>query len=160
MDASLRLPQPVNPVNHNSIYGFTHSQRIFVLAAAVAVVAATVFALQSLGIPQAIAVGGFLGFTTLISLSEFIRVRMVNLSRTKSYHHSQWALFPKGFFSHANDVIRLRKVKRQHHSAPDTPRLPVNSTPLKPETLVPRSLVTTNRPKVTNRSTRSSSVGN
>lgn len=139
MVASVSSPQVDHHSTHQPIYGFTNVQRVFILAATVVVVAAAVFALQTLGIPQAIAVGTSLGLVTMIALSEFIRVRMVKLSQLKTYKHSEWALFPSGMFSHANIMRRPRVLVKKHHDPkPATPpTVTLNEAPVKSETPTP-----------------------
>jgi hypothetical protein len=102
------------PVHHHVIHGTTNAQRVFILAVTVAVVAGTIFSLLTLGIPQAILIGGALGLTTLVSLSEFFRVRMVKLSQLSTYKHTEWAVFPRGFIANANILRRPYKHHKPH----------------------------------------------
>lgn len=131
VSSSTSAPHVASPAHDHVIHGTTRAQKVFILAVAVAVVAGTIFSLITLGIPQAIAVGGVLGLSTLFTLSEFFRVRMVKLSQIKTYKHSEWTIFPKGLFANANIVRRPRHHHQntEHHAAP-TLTVPSQETPV------------------------------
>ncbi len=135
--SSVTAPQTDHSVHKHEVHGLTVVQRVFILAAAVAVVAVSVFSLLALGTAQAVGIGVVLGALTLITVGEFLRVRMVKLSQLKTYTHSEWALFPSGLFSHANIVRRPRAA--HHHTEHETevpPKITVDGS-ASPTTLSP-----------------------